>query len=89
MLYIFVCVFVSVSSCCVLVYKLTYVHECFIGKEFSYYEKGTFQYILSNKLGKKWLYQLEVFHNIVFLPTAKERGNLLPDNIKINQIDKS
>ena len=37
---IYFCVFcVSVS------YMLTYVHECFIGKEFSYYENGKSTYI--------------------------------------------
>ena len=28
-----------------------------------------------------------VFHIIVVLPIARERGNPLPDNIKIHQID--
>ena len=36
----FLCLCVSVSSCCVLVYMLTYVHECLIGKEVSYYVNG-------------------------------------------------
>ena len=43
---------VSVSSCSVLVYMLTHVHECFIEKEFSYYEKGKVQYILSTPIRK-------------------------------------
>ena len=38
-------------------------------------------------IGEKWRYQLGVFHNIVVLPIAREGGNLLRDNIKINQID--
>ena len=44
-----VCVFfVSVSSCCVLVYMLTYVYECIRGTKFSYMynESEKFQYIL-------------------------------------------
>ena len=32
--------------------------------------------------GEKRLSQLEVFHNIVFLPIVRERGHPLPDNIK-------
>ena len=47
------------------------------------------EYFYKEKLtiGEKWLYQLEVFYNIIVLPIARERGNLLPDNIKVNQID--
>ena len=52
-LHIFMCLCVSVSSCCVLVYILTYVHECFMEKEFSYSENGKFQYILSTLIKKK------------------------------------
>ena len=46
--------------------------------EHSYKEKLT--------IGEKWLYQLGVFHNIVVLPVARKRSNLLPDNIEISQI---
>ena len=48
----FVCFYVSVSSCSVLVYVLTYVYECFMGKEFNYNENGKFQYILSIPIRK-------------------------------------
>ena len=65
---IFLCFYVSVSSCCVFVYVLTYVNECFIGKEFSYNENGKFQYMLSTLMRKnKWPGQPEEFHIIVFL----------------------
>ena len=43
----------SVGSCCVLVYRLAYVYECFIGKEFSYNENSICQYILSTSVRKK------------------------------------
>ena len=36
---------VSVSSCYVLVHMLTSVHECFIGKEYTYYKNGKSEYI--------------------------------------------
>ena len=74
-------------------YLLTYVYECFIGKEFSYNENGKFQYILRTLIRKKmtirekWLSQLEVFNNIVVLPIARERENPLLDNIKSHEID--
>ena len=47
--------------------------------EYSYKEKLT--------IGEKRLYQLGECHNIVVLPIAKERANLLIDNINLSQID--
>ena len=69
--YICVCAFcVSVSSCCILVYMLTYVYECFTGKKFSYNENENFsiclfEYSYKEKLTiwEKWLYQFGVLHN--------------------------
>ena len=47
------------------------------------------KYFCKKKLtiGEEWLYQLGVFHKLVDLPKAKGRGNLLSNNIKINQTD--
>ena len=83
---------VSVSSCCIFVYMLTYVYECFIGKKSAIMRTKFSIYIENSYKGKltiweKWLYQLGVLHNIVVLPVARKRGNLLPDNIEINQTD--
>ena len=77
---------------CVLVYLLTFVYGCFIGKEFSCENGKTLIYIeysYKEKLtiGENWLYQLGVFYNIDLLAIAKERGNLRLDNFKISQID--
>ena len=71
----------SVSLCCALVYRLTCVYECFIGKEFSY--NGKFQYILSTPKRKTYYWgkvalSAGVLHNIVVLPVAREMGKLLP-----------
>ena len=50
--------------------------EILIYIEYSYKDKLT--------IAEKRLYELGVFHNIVILPIAMERRNLLLNNIKIN-----
>ena len=46
-----------------------------LGKEFSYYEKEKYPNKEKLTFWEQWLYQLEIFHNIVVLPIARQRLN--------------